>query len=174
MGVLGKAAAINMAYKFQVNQESLKRQFAVYVVIAKRNKNKLFYVGKTGDNREGCNPIISRYGNHFSYNNIHSQIRNKIPEHEKWEYTYIFDYFYKYTDDGNERKKSIDKINEMERWLNQEINKIIDSVSNYELLNPYLGKGISKFEQEKRKKLRNSKDKQKIDGIVNEVKLLLN
>lgn len=66
-----------MAYKFTLNQECLKRKFSVYVVIAFGKEDIKLYVGKTGDNREGCNPLISRCGNHFSYNKIHSQVRNK-------------------------------------------------------------------------------------------------
>ena len=92
----------NMAYKFKLHPESLKREFSVYVVIAKSKKDTKLYVGKTGDNRDGCNPIISRCGNHFSYNKIHSQVRNKIHDHEQREYTYIFDHF------GN--TKRIEKI----------------------------------------------------------------
>ncbi len=57
-----------MPYIFSLHQESLKRKFAVYVVVAKLNDDIKLYVGKTGDNREGCNPLISRCGNHFSYN----------------------------------------------------------------------------------------------------------
>jgi hypothetical protein len=60
----------------------LKREYVVYVVIEKDKNNIKLYVGKTGDNREGCNPLISRCGNHFSYNKIHSQVRNKIVDHE--------------------------------------------------------------------------------------------
>ena len=67
-----------MAHIFKLNSESLKREFSVYVVVAHGTRGTLLYIGKTGDNREGCNPVISRCGNHFSYNAIHSQIRNKI------------------------------------------------------------------------------------------------
>lgn len=88
-----------MPHKFTLNPESLKRRFSVYVVIAKGPHDTKLYAGKTGDNREGCNPIISRCGNHFSYHKIHSQVRNKIGDHEDREYTYVFDHFDDYTDD---------------------------------------------------------------------------
>ena len=75
------------------------RKFAVYVVVAKLDSDTHLYVGKTGDNREGCNPMISRCGNHFSYNEIHSQVRNKIPNHEDRDYTYVFEHFVDYPKD---------------------------------------------------------------------------
>jgi len=67
-------------YRFTVPAHSTRREFAVYVVVARIPSTCEFfvYVGKTGDNREGCNPVISRAGNHFSYNKIHSQVRNTL------------------------------------------------------------------------------------------------
>src|SRR3972149_8288037 len=50
--------ALNMAHSFEINPEALRRQFSVYVVIAQGDGKSLLYVGKTGDNREGCNPLI--------------------------------------------------------------------------------------------------------------------
>lgn len=160
-----------MAHKFTLSPESLKRQFAVYVVIAKGTGDTKLYVGKTGDNREGCNPVISRCGNHFSYNKIHSQVRNKIPDHEHREYTYVFDHFYAYSDDVAQRREAIDKINEMERWLNEEIQGLVDGVVETELLNPHSGSGhVSRSERIKRLAFRTEEVKRKISGIVGEVK----
>ncbi len=130
-----------MAYKFILSPESLKRKFSVYIVIAKGEKDVKLYVGKTGDNREGCNPLISRCGNHFSYNKIHSQVRNKLADHESRTYTYIFDHFDEYADDEDKRRESINRINEMERWLNEKIQERLLSLDKCELLNPYSGGG---------------------------------
>jgi hypothetical protein len=49
-------------YRFTVPGHSTRREFAVYVVVARIPSTCEFfvYVGKTGDNREGCNPVISR------------------------------------------------------------------------------------------------------------------
>ena len=55
-----------MAYTFVVSKPALKRYFSVYIVKATDRNTTYLYIGKTGDNREGCNPIISRCGNHFS------------------------------------------------------------------------------------------------------------
>ncbi len=160
-----------MAHKFALNPESLKRQFAVYVVIAKGRDDTKLYVGKTGDNREGCNPVISRCGNHFSYNKIHSQVRNKIPDHEYREYTYVFDHFDEYTDNDDQRREAIDKINEMERWLNEEIQESINGVADVELLNRHLGNGhVRKSDRNKRSAFRTQEAQRKIAGIVAEVK----
>jgi hypothetical protein len=160
-----------MAHKFTLNPESLKREFAVYVVIAKGRNDTKLYVGKTGDNRAGCNPVISRCGNHFSYNKIHSQVRNKIPDHEHREYTYVFDHFDEYSDDASERREAIDRINEMERWLNEEIQKLVGCAPNIELLNRYVGNGhVRKSERDKRGAFRTNEARRRIAGIVAEVK----
>ena len=129
-----------MPHIFHLNRESLKRKFAVYVVVSKAESQIDLYVGKVGDNREGCNPLISRCGNHFSYNKVHSQVRNKFTEHENRDYIYVFEHFDDYSEILDDRRVSIDKINEMERWLNQEIQKAISGRIKVTLLNPYLGK----------------------------------
>lgn len=156
-----------MAHKFSLNKATLLRQFAVYVVVAHGENDTKLYVGKTGDNREGCNPIISRCGNHFSYNKIHSQVRNKLTDHESRDYTYVFDHFGEYFKDKKKRHSSVDEINEMERWLNQEIQKSIKSANGCSLVNVYSAKGhVSKKEKEKREAFRTEQNKQKIKAIV--------
>jgi hypothetical protein len=160
-----------MAYKFKVNQESLKQSFAVYVVLAKGQKDTKIYVGKTGDNRDGCNPVISRCGNHFSYNDGHSQVRKNIPNHEDREYTYIFDHFDEYHKDLKKRRQAIDRINEMERWLNVEVQNVIGSTKSYELLNRFKGSAyVTLPERQKRLTFRTNEAKQKISGIIAEMK----
>jgi hypothetical protein len=127
-----------MAHSFTVRGAALRRSFAVYLVVARLGREALLYVGKTGDNRLGCNPMISRCGNHFSYNNIHSQIRNKIPDHERWTYTYVFDHFDPYLVDKGHRTR-VDRINEMERWLNKLVQREIVGQPHVRLLNPHKG-----------------------------------
>jgi len=156
-----------MAHIFSLNRATLLRRFAVYVVIAYGKHDTMLYIGKTGDNREGCNPIISRCGNHFSYNKIHSQVRNKLKDHEERDYTYVFDHFGAYFKDKNKRQSSIDEINEMERWLNQEVQASIKSVNNCKLVNAFTAKGyVSKVEKEKRASFRTVTNRLKIAGIV--------
>ena len=167
-----------MAYKFEVLKESIKRAFSVYIVIATNKKITKLYVGKTGDNRIGCNPVISRAGNHFSYNRTHNQIRNKLRNPEQWEYLYVFDHFYSYSENREERKQSLEKINEIERWLNQEVQEAIKNVVGCELLNPYSGRSMPKHKQKDREKLRKklrsqSSVKQKINGILQELEDIL-
>jgi len=163
-----------MAYSFEINPEALKRRFSVYVVVAQGDGKTLLYVGKTGDNREGCNPLISRCGNHFSYNKIHSQVRNKIPTHEEWKYTYVFDHFDEYCDDIAERRSRIDRINEIERWLNIEIQRLTADDKSMKLLNPF-GAAVrhGSTESTKRAAFRTAGAKQKLNDIVEEVKGLL-
>jgi len=160
-----------MAQKFTLNPESLKRRFAVYVVVANGRADTKLYVGKTGDNRDGCNPLISRCGNHFSYNKVHSQVRNKIRDHEDRKYTYIFDHFDEYHDCLAKRRQAIDRINEMERWLNQEIKDVVCGVRHCELLNPLSGRVyVPSAERSRRSAFRTEEARKKIVGIVAETK----
>lgn len=99
-----------MSYELTLHRERLKREFAVYVVVAKSIHNTKIYVGKTGDNNDGCNPVFSRCGNHFSYNAIHSQVGNKLDDHESRECTYLFDHFDDYPVNKDERRICIDGI----------------------------------------------------------------
>lgn len=159
-----------MAHKFTLDKESIKRKFSVYVVVARNNSDVKLYVGKTGDNREGCNPVISRCGNHFSYNKIHSQVRNKLEDHEERTFTYIFDHFDSYIENKQERRVCIDKINEMERWLNEEIQGLLSRIQIGSLLNPYNSAGyISASERMKRRQFRDDISRLKIHSIVDEV-----
>ena len=156
-----------MTFTFTLHKESLKRQFAVYVVVARSSDNTKLYVGKTGDNNDGCNPLISRCGNHFSYNKMHSQIRNHLDDHEDRDYIYVFDHFDDYPEDDSARRACIDKINEMERWLNEEIQRAIEGKTTVQLLNPFTGRGyLPKVEEGKRKAFRTAKNSKKISSLV--------
>lgn len=159
-----------MAFTFVLDKESLKRKFAVYVVVAKSRENTKLYVGKTGDNREGCNPLISRCGNHFSYNDVHSQIRNYLHDHEGRDYTYVFDHFDDYPNQAAARRVCIDKVNEMERWLNEEVQVLIQGMKCVELLNPFEGQGrVSKDERSKRRAFRTNESSKKIASLLEAV-----
>lgn len=156
-----------MTFTFTLHKESLKRKFAVYVVVAKSIYDTKLYVGKTGDNNDGCNPLISRCGNHFSYNKMHSQVRNYLEDHEDRDYTYIFDHFDDYPGNSAERRACIENINEMERWLNEEIQIAIKERKNSKLLNPFGGLGyISGAEKKKRNGFRTPERRRQIAGLV--------
>lgn len=160
-----------MPHIFQINRESLKRKYAVYVVVAKSDNDVQLYVGKVGDNREGCNPLISRCGNHFSYNKMHSQLRNKLTDHESRDYTYVFEHFDDYSDTN---KKSIASINEMERWLNQEIQVLTNQETTIKLLNPYKGSAyLNKKTRNERNEYRTAEASAKIKALVLAVKTIL-
>ena len=156
-----------MPHEFTLHRESLKRKFAVYVVIAKSECDSKLYVGKTGDNNDGCNPLISRCGNHFSYNEIHSQVRNKLTDHESRDYTYVFEHFDDYPKDKDARRVCIDRINEMERWLNSEIQTLVSLKPNIVLLNPHRGAGhVAAHERKKRADFRTKECEQQINALV--------
>lgn len=152
---------------FRVPGHSTKREWAVYLIVATNQENpeiKKVYVGKTGDNREGCNPVISRVGNHFSFNKVHSQIRNKVIETEKYDYDYFYYHFGKYTPGAVNIKK--DQINELERRLNKKVQKYVNRTDNIELLNPYSGRHISKKESERREKLVNKNEEDLLSELI--------
>jgi hypothetical protein len=119
--------------RFSIPGEAVRREFAVYIMVAKPKGDGAakLYVGKTGDNREGCNPVISRAGNHFSFNVLHSQVRNKLVRPEK----YDFEFFY--TGFGTYGKLSDGKavVNEMERRLNTLAQEALGTM----VINPYKG-----------------------------------
>ena len=132
---------------FKISGDSTKRQWAVYLFIAtpkNENESIKLYVGKVGDNRDGCNPVISRIGNHFSYNKIHSQIRNKIEKTDEYDYEYFYCHFGEYENNIEARLESKQKTNELERELNRKIQTQIFGDLNYVLLNPYSGNYVTK------------------------------
>lgn len=154
---------------FKISGNSTKREWAVYLFVAtpkdKINTIKL-YVGKVGDNREGCNPVISRVGNHFSHNKAHSQIRNKIKNTEEYNYEYFYCHFGKYQINQKKRDISKQKINELERELNRLIQTKIINNTNYEFLNPYSGKYVSTLENKRRKDLLNLQDRKILNKLM--------
>ncbi|MEJ2611366.1 MAG: hypothetical protein P8179_15110 [Candidatus Thiodiazotropha sp.] len=163
-----------MAHQFSVEPQALKRRYSVYVVIAEGNGVISLYVGKTGDNREGCNPLISRCGNHFSYNKIPSQVRNKLEAHEDWSYTYVFDHFDEYPEEEDARRTCIDRINEMERWVNSKMQELAKNHKQVSVLNLYVGSGyLKKAEIARRSEFRTEDSKAKVQGIIDGVKAVL-
>ena len=153
---------------FKIPGHSTKRQWSVYVCVAQKieSSEKKLYVGKTGDNREGCNPVISRLGNHFSFNKIHSQIRNRLENTEDYNYEYFYLHFGEYRKENSSDMK--DKTNELERRLNKLIQKRAEG--EIELLNPYSGRHfINKEEKEKREKIVTLEDDKLLRLFVNKI-----
>lgn len=160
-------------HRFRISGHSTKREWAVYVFLAipvrTPGENFKLYVGKTGDNRDGCNPVISRVGNHFSFNEGHAQIRKLIKQTEDYDYEYFYCHFGAYEKDSGKREMQRSRINELERELNRITQAEIENRRDLELLNPYTGKYTSKEEKDKRSKLISEEDKCKLQVLVNEV-----
>jgi hypothetical protein len=153
---------------FEIPGHSTRREYAVYVMVARHRQRKgeyRLYVGKTGDNREGCNPVISRAGNHFSYNKIHSQMRNHLPEEPpNFDFQYFYTCFGEYID-PRESREGIELVNEMERQLNKLVQERLDN-----LMNPYKGPyHVSGKEREKRKRLVTPYRMKKLKRLVDAV-----
>lgn len=155
--------------RFHIPGESTRRNYAVYVMLAcHRQSRELFlYVGKTGDNKEGCNPVISRGGNHFSFNKVHSQMRNKLPTHA---HDFDFDFFYatfgEYCD-PRESRAGIEVINEMERRLNELVQVQLPRLT---ILNLYRGKSkLNRSKRDFRKGLATAERLAELDSLVAEV-----
>lgn len=152
---------------FTISGHSTKREWSVYLLIAtpinKRNNTKLIYVGKVGDNRDGCNPVISRVSNHFSYNKLHSQIRNKIGNTEDYNYEYHYAHFGEYKEESRIQDK--DRINELERQLNRMVQEYTVS-EDHVLLNVHAGKYVKKAEKERRSSLVSETDKLVLKELI--------
>lgn len=153
-------------FEFEIPSHTTRREWAVYIIVAQHinNNKKIFYVGKVGDNRDGCNPIISRIGNHFSHNKIHSQIRNKINETTLFDYKIYYITFGQYTNQTNDINK--DKVNELERQLNRYVQLNLKSNENVDFLNPYKGKGISKNKENERQQLITENERQALKNLA--------
>lgn len=154
-------------HHFHVPGEATRREYAVYIIIACHRKNgKLrFYVGKTGDNGVGCNPVISRAGNHLSFNPIHSQSRNKLGDPENYDLDFFFTSFGSYVD-PSESREGIYLINEMERQLNFLAQATFGSIEN-----PYKGTGyVPHEEREARSKLASPERIRQLQELVTKVK----
>jgi hypothetical protein len=127
---------------FHIPGAATRREYAVYIMVARhcRTEKICFYIGKTGDNRKGCNPVISRAGNHFSFNKIHSQMRNQLPsDPENYDFDFFYTTFGKYID-PSESRSGVNLINEMEKVLNRLAQKAFGG----KVLNPYNGKVTSR------------------------------
>jgi len=155
---------------FRIPGEVTRREYAVYIAVAHNRVtgNTRLYVGKTGDNREGCNPIVSRVGNHFSFNKMHSQLRNHLsPPLDDYDYDVFYTTFGGYGG-PEESRHLIDLTNEMER----QTNKVAQETFGKDLLvNPHQGIGhVPRAERERRSALVTAERKQHIDALVARVK----
>lgn len=162
---------MNNIGKIEILGHATKREWTVYILVAnprKINKTVKFYVGKTGDNRKGCNPVISRVGNHFSMNKVHSQLRNKILATEDYDYEYHYCHFGEYNEESVTIRDEIDRINELERELNRMLqNKLLNN-SNAEILNPYSGRYVTSKEIRRRGTLITVADREQLSILINE------
>lgn len=154
---------------FKIPGHATRRHWGVYIFKAvpkDDSRDILLYVGKVGDNRAGCNPVISRVGNHFSYNKVHSQIRNKIDNPEEYDYEYYYCHFDEYEEDCPKRSETREKINELERELNRLIQQEFAENEKSTLLNPYYGKYISNKEKIRRSFLVDSKERNALNKLI--------
>lgn len=154
---------------FKISGHSTKRKWAVYLIVAKPinlNDKIMLYVGKVGDNRDGCNPVISRVGNHFSFTKTHSQIRTALKgkRTEDYNYEYFYCHFGEYENEKSLRIKSRKKTDELERELNRIVQKRMDK-STFELMNVFSGKTISKAKTEERAKLITKQEKEILEKL---------
>jgi hypothetical protein len=155
-------------YDFYIPGFSTQREWSVYIAVLihvdPKIKEKKIYVGKVGDNSNGCNPIITRIGNHLSLYADHSQLRNKISDTTDYNYHVYFATFGLYT---GKNKDKLDKVNQLERELNVLIQSKIKNKLDYVMLNPFFGKYyIKPAEREKRRKLLTGNDKAILEKLA--------
>jgi hypothetical protein len=157
---------------FRIPGHATKRKWAVYIfkAVPHNQKEKIqLYVGKVGDNRAGCNPVISRVGNHFSHNKVHSQVRNKIDNPEEFDYEYFYCHYDEYDEDCPNRAETREKVNELERELNRQVQAKIKGSAKYDLLNELKGTGyLTMQEKQKREKLLSNEEREMIQKLVRE------
>lgn len=157
--------------EFFIPAKATEQKWAVYIILAENieHKTEFIYVGKVGDNNIGCNPIISRIGNHFSHNKTHSQIRNKLKENTtNCNYKIFYKLYEKYEIANHIQSRN--KINEIERHLNKSIQDLINLNNlNLEIINPYSGKNLSKLKKEERKLILDNNEKQEIENFAKSV-----
>lgn len=161
-------------FEFEIPSHTTRREWAVYVIkaINRNNGNNILYVGKVGDNRDGCNPIISRIGNHFSHNRIHSQMRNKISKMENsqtidYDYKIFYATFGEYVIENQLTDK--DRVNELERQLNRYIQQNVESLKDFNFINPFKGVGISRNKRVERSKLLTDYERQVLKALADRV-----
>ena len=152
---------------FYVPGEAAQREYAVYLIVARHRSSKdtRIYVGKTGDNREGCNPLISRAGNHLSFNPIHSQSRNYLGSPEEFDFDFFFTTFGPYVR-ASESRSGINLVNEMERQLNALAQKELGKI-----VNPLKMSGfVSKVKRQTRSRLVTPERTAQLEELVARVK----
>lgn len=137
---------------FEFDGIAALQKWAIYVLIALPKKEikspTLIYGGKVGDNNDGCNPVISRLGNHLSENKIHSQLKNKSTDFESIDNFSIRMYYLHLEDYSKENHKDrLNMINESERELIRQLrNKFKDE--QYIILNRFTGKSFTNKKKE--------------------------
>ena len=154
-------------FRFHVPGEAARREYSVYIVVICNRKSKdiSYYVGKTGDNRAGNNPVISRFGNHLSFNPIHSQVRTKIGDPENHDFEVFATSFGAYRPPSVSRD-GVDLINELERRLNRMAQDDLGAV-----LNPFKGTGhVPKLKREQRSRLATKERVEKLKELIDAVK----
>lgn len=157
-------------YHFHVPSAAVRREYAVYLIVARHRTTKgvRIYVGKTGDNREGCNPLISRAGNHLSFNAIHSQSRNHLGNPERYDFDFFFTTFGTYVPPSKSRN-GIDLVNEMERRLNLLAQRELRGVVNPLKMSGY----VSRVERAKRSALMTKVRAAQLTRLITSVKRFL-
>lgn len=153
-------------FEFEIPSHTTRREWAVYVIIAtcKESNAKTLYVGKVGDNRAGCNPIISRIGNHFSHNKLHFQMRSKIVNPTKFNYRILYTTYGEYIEENHSDFRC--KVNELERKLNTYIQENIRTSENITILNAYKGVGVSKKKESERLVLLTEQERNSLKNLA--------
>jgi hypothetical protein len=155
-----------------VSAEATRREYAVYVMVARHRaaKNVKLYIGKTGDNREGCNPVISRVGNHLSFNPLPAQSRNHLGDPEHYDFDFFFTSFGPYVPPSRSRS-GIDLVNEMERQLNFLAQETLAQETLGKIMNPLKSsRYIPPEEKDRRNRLVTPRRMDKLNELIKTVR----
>lgn len=98
--------------------EATRRESAVFLLVAthRASKARLFFVGHTGDPFDGCNPVLSGVGKHFSHDPEHAPMRDRLKTPEEYDFDY-YSVAFGISDQPSELRSNVDLVQEMERQL---------------------------------------------------------
>ena len=152
--------------QFLIPGHTTGTDWAVYIIVAchQHTNHRNFYVGKVGDNRSTCNPLVSRIGAHFSQNKMHGLMRNRLADTTGYDYRVFYACLGAYG--GALESNWKNKVNEMERQLNRLVQFRLSRSENDELINPSIGKHIGVKEAERRRSLITSEEFQTLHDLV--------
>ncbi len=148
-------------YSFSISDFALQREWIVARPTNPDNNEKKLYIGKLGDDSNGCNPLITEIGNLLSHFDDDTESSNKLYAATEYNY-YIF--FAKFGQYKGEDKSQLEKINQLEKKLTKLIQSKLKGKVDYKLLNSNIGKQHIQVGEKAKRRKKITKEEIKILG----------